>query len=161
MLASFVLHIAGYDLKGLYSLEEYYAKDLAANYDAIAVGPLHNYYMGRAESDISKWVEYFCIGMAKSFEAVAYRATEAAKKGVDDKHIGLRSLDTMQRKCLELFQISDEISSSDIQQFLSYKPRSATALLSRWVSDGFLIVTDPGRRTRKYALAKAFRKLLD
>jgi Fic family protein len=99
--------------------------------------------------------------MASSFEAVASRAEEAAKSGVTDKHLQLRSMDAMQRKCLELFQKSDTIASRDIQAFFNYKPRSATALLSRWVEEGFLVIRNPGLRTRTYALADPHKKLLD
>jgi Fic family protein len=161
LLTNLVLHMGGYDLKGLYSLEEYYARNLAAYYEALAIGPSHNYYMGRAEADITAWIDYFCLGMASSFEAIANRAEEAAKSGITDKHVQLRSLDAMQRKCLELFQKSDVIASRDIQAFFNYKPRSATALLSRWVEQGFLVVRDPGLRTRTYALTDPYKKLLD
>ena len=53
LLTTMILHIGGYDLKGLYSLEEYYARNLTAYYNAISVGPSHNYYLGRAEADIT------------------------------------------------------------------------------------------------------------
>src|SRR5437016_3762298 len=75
LLTTLILHLGGYDLKGLYSLEEYYARDLAAYYDALTVGPSHNYYLGRAHADVTKWIDYFCEGMADSFEAVN-RCTE-------------------------------------------------------------------------------------
>ena len=67
LLTTLVLHLGGYDLKGLYALEEYYARDLAAYYDALSLGPSHNYYEGRAEADITKWVSYFIAGMAMAF----------------------------------------------------------------------------------------------
>jgi len=38
LLTTLVLHKAGYGLKGIYSLEEYYARDLAAYYGAPATG---------------------------------------------------------------------------------------------------------------------------
>lgn len=57
LLTSLILHLGGYDLKGLYSLEEYYAHNLAGYYDALTIGPSHNYYEGRAGADMTKWVE--------------------------------------------------------------------------------------------------------
>jgi Fic family protein len=161
LLTNSVLHLGGYGLKGLYSLEEYYAKNLGAYYEALSIGPSHNYYGGRAKADITPWINYFCQGMANSFEAVATKAQDVAREGASDKHIQLRALDAMQRRCLELFQVQDEIASRDIQSLFSYKPRSATALLSRWVDEGFLVITDPGLRSRKYALAKRYVELLD
>ena len=41
LLTTLILHLGGYDLKGLYSLEEYYAKNLGAYYEAISVGDSH------------------------------------------------------------------------------------------------------------------------
>src|ERR1019366_3441380 len=74
LLTTLILHLGGYDLKGLYSLEEYYARNLAAYYAALTLGPSHNYYVGRIESDITNWVDYFCEGVADSFESVRKRA---------------------------------------------------------------------------------------
>ena len=81
LLTTMILHLGGYDLKGLYSLEEYYAKNLPGYYRAISVGPSHNYYEGRAESDISEWIEYFVEGMAFAFEKGVAQMSEAHKKG--------------------------------------------------------------------------------
>lgn len=79
LLATYILHKSGYGLKGIYELEEYYAKDLAGYYNALTIGPSHNYYLGREEADISAWVEYFCKGMKRSFEDVKKQAKKAAK----------------------------------------------------------------------------------
>ena len=54
LLTTLILHLGGYDLKGLYSLEEYYARNLGNYYEALTIGS-HNYYDGRADADISKW----------------------------------------------------------------------------------------------------------
>ena len=78
LLTTLVLHLGGYDLKGLYSLEKYYAHDLKGYYEAISIGPSHNYYMGRAEADITSRIGYFCEGMAHSFEKVRDQAKTAA-----------------------------------------------------------------------------------
>ena len=55
LLTSLILHLGGYGLKGLYALEEYYALDLKAYYEALTVGPSHNYHLGRVEADIAGW----------------------------------------------------------------------------------------------------------
>ena len=84
MLTTLILHLGTYDLKGLYALEEYYARDLKAYYKALTVGPSHNYYPGRAESDITKWIAYFIKGMATSFEKVRDQALREAEKRSKD-----------------------------------------------------------------------------
>ena len=156
LFTTFLLHFGGYDLKGLYSLEEYYAKDLKSYYEALDVGPSHNYYMGRAESDITKWVEYFIAGMTESFNRVKQRAQEAADEGAEDKTDIIKKLDAKQRKTLTLFRKKYEITSSDVQKLFNYKPRTARALLAKWVTDGFLVITDPSNKARKYKLAEKY-----
>ena len=74
LLATLVLYQGGYDLKGLYSLEEYYARDLKSYYDAISRGEHHNYYFGRAQAEMTPWIEYFVLGMLDAFKNVKNRA---------------------------------------------------------------------------------------
>lgn len=73
LLTNLILQEGGYALEGLYSLEEYYAYNLGGYYQALTIGSSHNYYMGRAEADITPWIEYFCEGMAVSCEHVIKR----------------------------------------------------------------------------------------
>ena len=160
LLTTLILHRGGYDLKGLYSLEEYYARDLGAYYEALAIGPSHNYYQGRAEADITKWLEYFCDGMAESFESVKKRASEAAGSGARDRSAALRRLDPRQRTALGLFSQCDVITSRDIAALFRISQRAARNLLSRWVGDGFLLVADPAKKSRKYGLAKEFQEIM-
>ncbi len=67
LLTNLILHLSGYGLKVIYSLEEYYARNLENYYSAISVGSSHNYYLGRAEADVSHWVEYFWGFIVSSF----------------------------------------------------------------------------------------------
>ena len=71
----------GYGLKGIYSLEEYYAKDLIRYYDALQTHPHHNYYYGRHEADITSWLEYFIAGVANAFDKVNEHAKDKKTKG--------------------------------------------------------------------------------
>ncbi len=93
LLTNLVLHLGGYDLKGLCSLEEYYARGLSEYYDALTIGPSHNYYEGRARAEFTRWLECFCDGMAESFETVKKRTQEAAMAGARDLSGLLRALD--------------------------------------------------------------------
>jgi Fic family protein len=160
LLTTLILHLGGYGLKGLYSLEEYYARELGAYYEALTVGPSHNYYLGRAESDITKWVEYFCDGVADSFEHVERRARESAGTGAPDFSLLLRRLDPRQRKALELFRQSETITSGDVGKLFAISQRTARNLLGAWSRKAFLVVADPAKRSRKYSLSDDFRRLL-
>lgn len=80
LLTTYFLHYAGYDLKGIYNLEEYYAQNLFDYYKALQVGPSHNYYEGRIEADLTDWVDYFIRGMTISFEKILVQTQEAINK---------------------------------------------------------------------------------
>src|ERR1700694_5555028 len=111
LMTTLILHLGTYDLKGLYALEEYYARNLKAYYEALTVGPSHNYYLGRAEADITKWIAYFIEGIATSFEKVHAQAKREAQSGAADRSQLLRSLDAKQRKALTLFEQSREVTA--------------------------------------------------
>jgi Fic family protein len=160
LLATLVLHLEGYDLKGFYSLEEYYARDLSSYYRAISVGPSHNYYKGRAETEITGWIEYFCVGMATAFESVQKRAGNAAKAGEIDQSEMLRMLDGRQRKTLGLFRKSDVVTAMDVGKLFKLADRTARVLCQKWVENGFLTVADPAKKSRRYRLSNEFRQLL-
>jgi Fic family protein len=160
LLTTLILHLGGYDLKGLYSLEEYYAHNLGAYYKALTIGPSHNYYEGRAKADITKWVEYFCEGMVESFESVKRRAGEAATSGAQDRSSAMRRLDPRQRKALALFTESTTITSRDVARLFGISERAARNLLAAWVGNGFLVITDPAKKSRKYGVASEFRVIV-
>jgi Fic family protein len=153
LLTSLLLHKSGYGLKGIYSLEEYYARDLGAYYRALNVGPSHNYYMGREEADLSGWVEYFCLGMADAFSAVRAMAVEAAKAQKPDQTNVLGKLDARQRRVLMLFETDPTITTRQIADHLGIHRRTALNLCNGWVESGFLIQYGKARKSRKYGLA--------
>lgn len=159
LLTSLVLHLGGYDLKGFYSLEEYYARDLVAYYEAIAVGTSHNYYVGRAEADIASWIEYFSAGMAEAFESVQRNASAEARSGRRDKSHELRQLDSRQRRVLDLFRNAEWITSAQVARGLRLTPRTARHLCLLWVAEGFLTIVDPSKKARKYGPGPAIVKL--
>jgi Fic family protein len=161
LLTTLILHLGTYDLKGLYALEEYYARNLKTYYEALTAGPSHNYYIGRAEADITKWIGYFIEGMATSFEKVRDQAQREAEKGSKDQSKVLRNLDSKQRRALTLFQNSREIAAKDVANLFGYKPRTSALLCQRWVEKGFLETTDPAKKSRRYKLSDAYAAIVD
>lgn len=161
LLTSLILDLGGYGLKGLYALEEYYARNLTAYYEALTVGPSHNYYLGRAEADTTKWLAYFIDGMAAAFEKVRDQAMLEARQGGKDSAKALRALDPRQRKALTLFHAAREVTARDIAELFDYKPRTAALLCQRWVESGFLDMTDPAKKSRRYKLGDKYAALAD
>jgi Fic family protein len=161
LLATLILRQNGYGLRGIYSLDEHYAKDLRAYYNALTVGT-HNYYDGRAKADITPFVDYFCAGMEDAFRkvrAVAARDENAAPQ-TKDQSAFLRSLDPRQRRLLALFEKQGSATVIDMATHLKLSPRTVNELAPLWVKSGFLDIQNPSRKARSYRLAKAITKKL-
>jgi predicted HTH transcriptional regulator len=91
---------------------------------------------------------------------VRKRAQEAADTGAGDESARLRNLDPRQRKALALFRRSDVVTSRDVQALFTISQRTARNLLGLWVENGFVIVLDPAKKSRKYGLADRFKELI-
>lgn len=161
LLTTLMLHLGGYDLKGLYSLEEYYARNLEAYYEAIHIGISHNYYQGRAKVDITAWIEYFLEGMANAFEDVIKYMIEANQRGTSDQSTLLKKLDLRQRKAILLFKEYETITSRQVSELFGFKQRTGSALCASWVKNGFLEVVDASNKGRKYKLANIYENLME
>ncbi len=157
LLTSFLLHVGGYGLNGLYALEEYYAKDLPAYYQAITIGSSHNYYLGREHADITPWLKYFCAGMVHSFEQVKLHALRAQKKGLQDSSDQLFQLNVRQRRALQLFKKKDFITAYDVEKAFHVQPRTARALCQQWVENGFFVVVNPSKKKRLYSFSPSLK----
>ncbi|MCW2276943.1 Fic family protein [Heliophilum fasciatum] len=70
-LATYLLAADGYDLKGLYSLEEYHWRDLPRYYSSLQMNLLPHYYDGRNDPpDLAPWIIYFLETMTQACEQV-------------------------------------------------------------------------------------------
>lgn len=159
LLATLILHRGGYGLKGIYSLDAYYARNLAGYYQALAVGPSHNYYMGRAEADITPFLEYFCQGMADAFEAVKSQAQTAAGRQVQDLSGELRRLGPRERQLLELFSRQHFATASEMADYLNLSPRTVMGLCRKWLADGLIEMQDASRKGRSYRLGASYQRM--
>lgn len=160
LLTTLILARGSYDLKGIYSLEEYYAKDLQNYYRAISLGPSHNYYFGRAQADITPWVNYFLNGMYDSFSKVKGHALVEYHKGHQDKSEALRMLDAQQQAVLQLFRKSKIVTCHDVSSFFNVTARKARTLCQKWTSNGFLVIRDPSKKSRTYQLNPDIDKII-
>lgn len=160
LLTTLVLHRTGYGLKGIYSLEEYYARSLMGYYQALAVGPSHNYYFGRAEAEVTGFVAFFCQGMADAFAAVRAQAARADRRGSQDQSPLLRQLDPRQRQILALFRRQGTATTGEMAAALGLSPRTVAALCRGWVSAGFLSLHNASRKNRSYRLGAAYERVV-
>lgn len=161
-LTTWILYRGGYDLGKFYALEEFYAEDLQGYYNALVTHPHHNYYFGRHQADITPWLDYFLKGMSVVFEKVAEEVARHAEGKANNKHTELlRPLDHRARRILGLFANQDIVRSIDVANVLGISTRQARLLLSQWVQQGWIEITDPSRRGRKYQLTKSYRELVE
>jgi Fic family protein len=160
LLANLILHKAGYGLKGIYSLDEYYARNLEGYYSALTVGPSHNYHLGRAEADVTGFLGYFAHGMAEAFAAVRVQAAEAAKRGGEDQSEALRKVDPRQRRLLVLFKRQGMATAEEMAAHLRLSHRTLVGLCRGWLKSGFLELHDPSRKRRSYQLGRAFKEFV-
>jgi len=161
LLTTLILHRGGYGLRGIYSLEEYYAQNLPGYYDALSVGKSHNYDLGRATADVTGFLAYFCRGLADSFSKVRSQAERAGRKQALDQAPQLRSLTPQQRTVLSLFVKTKTVSSGDVAEFFEMTTRSAAALCKRWLEENFLVVANPSKKARRYQLAEEYDSLIE
>jgi len=159
LLTTFVLHKTGYGLKGIYSLEEYYAKNLQGYYQALDVGTGHNYYFGRAEADITPFLNYFAGGMAISFSRVRLQAERQDEQSPENTE-QLRELSPQQRQVLSLFKRSKEVNIHRIAEHLGISQRSAHDLVKKWMTKAFIQVINPSRRARSYGLTEKWENII-
>ena len=160
LLATFLLHRGGYGLNGFFSLEEHHAKDLGSYYRALAVHPYHNYYMGRAQADLTLWLEYFLHLTAKVFVEAKKEALKLAEKGVPPEPEQIRLLDHRARIALGLFAKVEAIGAKDVAAALGLSERMARELLREWTRQGWLIPEGSSRKGRRYVLSEGYRQLI-
>lgn len=160
LLATFILQRDGYGLNGFFSLEEHHARDLSEYYKTLATHKHHNYYEGRANVDLTSWVQYFTCLLAKVFILAKDEAVSLAQKGVKQEPAELRKLDRRARQVFALFSKQDRITARDAANVLGLTPRMARILLQKWVCGGWLKVKDRSNRSRSYTLSEIYRKLI-
>ena len=158
LLATFILCRAGYGLNGFFSLEEHHAKDLEAYYRSLAVHPHHNYYEGRAEADLTPWLEYFVTSVATVFQSVKEEAVRCAHNRIPVEPDALRKLDRRARRVLTLFSKHDRITAPEVAGLLGLSDRMARVLVQGWVKEGWLVVAEASKRARAYGLAAIYRQ---
>lgn len=160
LLATFILHRGGYGLQGFFSMEEHHAKDLEGYYRSLAAHPHHNYYQGRAEADLTSWLEYFAVLLAKVFSRSREEASASAQRGMPVEPKQLRTLDRRARTALSLFAKQDKIAARDVAAVLGLSDRMVRLLLKAWVRAGWLVVADASNRGRAYRLSAIHRKFI-
>ncbi len=114
LMASYILRQRNYDLDGMGFLEEYYASNLNAYFEAMSISPLHNYFMGRSQGDITPWVQYFMEGLAISLEEIYKKVEKAKREGLPAERYPMPKLSAKQLQALAFFSEFTTIQANQI-----------------------------------------------
>jgi Fic family protein len=160
LCTSFILHRGGYGLKGFSCLEEQHAQDRQSYYQGLGANSSYDYYEGRAEADLTPWLDYFVSSMADSFEISLLEMAKFVKGRAQEEPEELRRLDFRARRVLGLFAYKETITAPQAAAELGLSERTARNLLKNWVAEGWLVVANPSRRARAYSLSAEYRQYI-
>ena len=137
LLATYILKLYNYDLKGFYVMEEFYDKNIDEYYDSLQMGLHHNYYFGRNEADITIWLEYFISVMANTFEIVGERVKEIYKNRKNEVSL-VDTLDKRERWVASYVINNGKIKAKDIAAHFKINLDTANNWIRKWLEKGFI-----------------------
>lgn len=113
-MALLVLYAEGYDVKKLFSIEEYFDRDIDGYYKAIA-SVQHS-----PTSDMTYWLEYFCFGLAIELDRVKQQVLKLSQDAkLKDKLGGVQiALSERQIAILELLNEKGNATTADVNKIL-------------------------------------------
>lgn len=161
LLATFILKIYNYDLKGFYVMEEFYDKNIDEYYNSLQMGLHHNYYFGRNDADITEWLEYFISVMANTFEAVGVRVKEIYKNSKEEINI-IDMLDKRERWIANFIINNGKIKAKDIANHFKINLDTANNWIKKWIEKEFLVRYDDKQiRSVDYVLTEKYKEKLN
>ena len=141
LLATYILKAHNYDLKGFYVMEEFYDKNIDEYYNSLQMGLHHNYYFGRNEADITKWLEYFISIMADTFETVSIKVKEIYLNSKNEISI-IDTLDKRERWVANFIINNGKIKARDISNHFKINLDTANNWIKKWIENDFLVRYD-------------------
>lgn len=162
-LATYILKLGGFGLKGLFVLEKYYDRNLKGYYDNLQMGLHHNYYFGRNDADLSPWLDFFISGLAEVFQDAAKIVKERSAEFLAVEPKLLRSLDIYQRTVFAQLAFKfNYLTTSDLRRLTGFADRTVRDKVKTWIEVGFIEPSDPNaQRIRAVKLTKKYQKLAD
>ncbi|GEL76357.1 cell division protein Fic [Tenuibacillus multivorans] len=157
-LASYILSLADYDVKGFHSMEEYYVDDLQGYYQNIQMGLPPLYYSGRNEpKDLAPWIEYFVRIMALAFEKVANLSKRYANNGIDPK---VRRLEPNEKILLRyLLERNRPVKPKELAELFQVHSRTISKWSNQWIENGIIQPASGDKRVTSYKLGEDFHDL--
>lgn len=162
-LATYILKINGFGLKGLFVPEKYYDRNLKGYYENLQMGLHHNYYFGRNDADITPWLEFYISGLAEVFQDAAQIVKEKSTQFMAVEPKLMRDLDVYQRIVFAQLAFKyNYLTTSDIRRLTGLADRTVRERIKLWIETGFIKPYDPNaQRIRAVKLSGKYKKLAD
>ena len=131
LLSKLSLAIQGYDFKGVLVLDNYYAQNRLAYYQALSLGKT---YPQRNKADLTPWLEYFVRGVVIEAEVLAEELSIISFKS-GEKQVELSKPEIAILSFVKQFQ---KISLTEARDIVEGTDRTAQRRLKNLVDKGFL-----------------------
>lgn len=146
-LANLILYHAGYDIKRLFSLEEYYDTNPAGYYEALQ--------SVRTTGELTTWLEYFTAGIAEEMQKIKELVLRHSRDRVLRDRIGQVKLSPRQLEILSYVEKHGRITNREAQRLANLSHASSHKELKTLVENGVLRKKGKGRGTH-YLLVDDF-----
>jgi len=107
LFATLVLYLSGFDHRRIFALDDFYDKDRQSYYGALKT-------VQQCDGDLTKWVEYFTTGVARSVTEVK-DAVIKLKSAINVKGKKQITLTPRQMKIIEHITSNGKVSNKDLQ----------------------------------------------
>ncbi len=159
-LATYILMINNYDLRGFNYLEEYYMRDLEGYYNNLQMGLPAMCYDGRLNPPkLEIWLEYFVRTMSLNAEQVYELALEASKG--ETKQI---SISNLEKKDLLLIKYilennKETIKPKELTDLFQVTSRAIIKWCAKWVEKDILIANYRDKNIISYSLSSKMKSI--
>ena len=138
VLATIIFLMRGFDSKRFFALDDYYDSDRLAYYDALkSVDP--------QMLDITKWLEYFCEGVAFSVNRVKEKVLSLSKDKRATASLEQVSLTRRQMQIVEKISRDGKITSRDMQKMYKITAQAVHKEMKKLVDMKVVRIVGSGR----------------
>ena len=136
-LATLILLLNDFDIKGYFSLDEYYNQDRQSYYAALQSTD--------KSKDLTEWLEYFSTGFLVSLTSVKNDILEMSH--FDMKLNDKIKLNENEIKILEYIEKNDSIKNKEVQELLDLSPQGSYSYIQKLLEKGLVKSLGKGRST--------------
>lgn len=138
VLATIIFLMRGFDTKRFFVLDDYYDSDRLAYYDALkTVDP--------KTLDITKWLEYFCEGVAFSVNRVKEKVLSLSGDKKSTHSLEQVSLTKRQMQIVEMISRSGKITSKEMQRIFKISPQAVHKEMKKLMASKVVRLVGAGR----------------